>query len=100
MSALVPVRRVSVEVLAEQCGVHPELVRRLVRLGLLEPQSTSGGQWWFSSAAVARLARIQRLHGELSLNYAAIGVVLDLLERIDQLEGALRQATPTSRRGG
>jgi hypothetical protein len=39
---------------------------------------------------VARLARIQRLHATLSLNYAAIGLVLDLLDRIDVLEARVR----------
>jgi hypothetical protein len=32
------------------------------------------------------VARVQRLHFGLSLNYAAIGLVLDLLDRIDELE--------------
>jgi hypothetical protein len=41
-------------------------------------------------ATVARVARIQRLHDALPLNYAAIGLVLDLLDRIDVLEGQVR----------
>lgn len=98
MSALVPVRRISIDVLAERCGVHPELVRRLVRLGLLEPIA-SGGEERFSPSAVDRLARIQRLHADLSLNYAAIGVVLDLLDRVEQLEAALSRAA-SAQRGG
>ncbi|HEY8556739.1 MAG TPA: chaperone modulator CbpM, partial [Actinomycetes bacterium] len=36
------------------------------------------------------VARIQRLRTGLSLNYAAIGLVLDLLDRIDVLERDLR----------
>jgi hypothetical protein len=39
---------------------------------------------------VAILARIQRLRSGLSLNYAAIGLVLDLLDRIDVLEAQVR----------
>jgi chaperone modulatory protein CbpM len=36
------------------------------------------------------VARIQRLRVGLSLNWAAIGLVLDLLDRIEVLERALR----------
>jgi hypothetical protein len=37
------------------------------------------------------VARVQRLRAGLSLNYAAIGLVLDLLDRIDELEEASRR---------
>jgi hypothetical protein len=33
---------------------------------------------------------IQRLRSGLSLNYAAIGIVLDLLDRIAELEATVR----------
>jgi chaperone modulatory protein CbpM len=42
-------------------------------------------------ARPATVARIQRLRGGLSLNYASIGLVLDLLDRVDRLEAALRR---------
>jgi hypothetical protein len=35
---------------------------------------------------LAVVARIQRLRNGLGLNYAAIGLVLDLLDRIEELE--------------
>jgi hypothetical protein len=35
---------------------------------------------------LAVIARVQRLRTGLGLNYAAIGLVLDLLDRIDELE--------------
>jgi hypothetical protein len=41
-------------------------------------------------AQLARAARIVRLRAGLGLNYAAVGVVLDLLDRIEELETALR----------
>ena len=44
---------------------------------------------------VARAGRVTRLRTGLGLNHTAVGVVLDLLERIDELEAALR----TERRG-
>jgi chaperone modulatory protein CbpM len=47
----------------------------------------------FAPADVARAARIRRLRADLSLNYAAIGLVLDLLDRIRQLESTAGPAT-------
>jgi hypothetical protein len=43
---------------------------------------------------MATLARVQRLRSELSLNYAAIGLVMDLLDRIHVLEAQVRSRQP------
>ena len=63
-------------------GVHPELIRRLVRLGLLEVTRDARGDLWFDPSQVAAMGRIQRLRSGLGLNYASLGLVLDLLDRI------------------
>jgi hypothetical protein len=44
------------------------------------------GELWFTTSDLAVVARIQRLRNGLGLNYAAIGLVLDLLDRIEELE--------------
>ncbi len=74
---------------ARAAGVHPGLVQRLVRLGLLEPVRDRYGRLYFSAGQVRELARIERLHARACLNYAAIGLVVDLLDRIAELEAAL-----------
>ncbi|MBB5158607.1 chaperone modulator CbpM [Saccharopolyspora phatthalungensis] len=91
--------RLSLETAAARAGLHPDLVRRFVALGLLDASRDVQGRLWFDENAPAALARIQRLRCGLSLNYAAIGVVLDLLERISRLETAL-QAAGRSGTGG
>ncbi len=65
-------------------------MRRFVALGLLVPQTDASGRMWFPPTQLARVGRIQRLRAGLGLNYAAVGVVLDLLARIEELEAALR----------
>lgn len=77
---------------ARATGTHPELVTRLVALGLLESDRDSAGVLWFAQNQQARLARIQRLRADFSVNYAALGLVLDLLDRVTDLEHALRRA--------
>jgi chaperone modulatory protein CbpM len=90
-------RRLSLEQFARRAGVHPELVHRFVALGLVEAARDPDGELWLDPADLHTVARVQRLHAGLSLNYASIGLVLDLLERIDSLEAALRARGPVVR---
>ena len=83
--------RLSLDRFAGQAGLHPELVAKFVALGLLDAERDATGALWFRPAALVTVARVQRLRAGLSLNYAAIGLVLDLLDRIDELEAASRR---------
>jgi hypothetical protein len=71
--------------LSRLVDLHPEMVLRLVDLGLVDPEMGEP-EWRFLNTAVPRIWKIQRLHRDLGINWAGIGVVLDLLERIDDLE--------------
>jgi len=85
---------IQLDVFATSCGWHPDMVRRLVALGLVACQQDARGDLWFEPSALVTVARIQRLRTGLGLNYAAIGLVLDLLDRIEELESAsLRRRT-------
>ena len=90
--ALVPVPSLSLDTVARRAGLHPDLVRRFVALGLVDAERDAAGHLVFDPAAPAVLARVQRLRAGLCLNYASIGLVLDLLDRISLLEAALRRA--------
>ena len=79
------------DVFATRCGLHPDMVRRLVALGVLACQQDTRGDLWFEPSALVTVARMQRLRTGLGLNYAAIGLVLDLLDRIEELESASRR---------
>ena len=74
---------IDADAFATACGLHPDMVRRFVALGLLEPRTDDAGRLWFRRADIARVARIQRLRAGFGLNYAAVGLVLDLLDRLD-----------------
>ena len=82
---------IQLDVFATRCGLHPDTVRRLVALGLVACQQDARGDLWFEPSALVTVARIQRLRTGLGLNYAAIGLVLDLLDRIEELESASRR---------
>ena len=55
--------RLDVDGFARAAGIHPDLVRRLVALGLLEPEPDSAGDLWLSGAHLATLGRIRRAPG-------------------------------------
>ncbi|GAB2452984.1 DNA-binding transcriptional MerR regulator [Conyzicola lurida] len=83
--------RLSLDSYARITGVHPDLVRRLVALGLLEISRDAEGRLWFDPSQVREMATIQRLHLRLNLSYASLGLVMDLLERISDLERLQRR---------
>jgi hypothetical protein len=88
----VPVRAsLDLESFCRASGLHPELVRRLVALGLLETVPGPAGELRLPPSQVAAAARLQRLRAGFGLNYAGLGLVADLLDRIAVLEAALRQ---------
>jgi hypothetical protein len=76
---------IEVRALAREAGVHPELVRRFVALGLLEPYPVD---------AAARIARAARLRRDLGLNYAGAVLACELLARIDELQRRLSRYEP------
>ena len=92
--ALVRVRAapLSLDSFAAMTGLHPDLIRRLVALGVIDAARDSAGQLWFPRGQVAAVARVQRLRAGFAINYAAISLVTDLLDRIAVLEAALRGA--------
>jgi chaperone modulatory protein CbpM len=84
----------SLDALARQAGLHPELVRRLVRLGLVEPIGGTRSAPLFAPGAPALLARAARLRRDLGLGYPAAVFASELLARIDVLEARLRRYEP------
>jgi hypothetical protein len=99
-SALAVVRargdRVNVELLAREAGLHPDLVVRLIRLGVLDgPASPNGGIG--VAGAAARLARVARLRRDLGVNVAGAVLANQLLARIDELELRLERYETTPR---
>ena len=87
-NALMRPLRLDLESFARATGTHPELLRRLVGLGLLDAERDARGALWFRPAQVGEVARIRRLREAFALNYASLGLVCDLLDRIAVLESA------------
>jgi DNA-binding transcriptional MerR regulator len=71
---------------ARRLGLHPDIVQRFLEFGLLEPAEVTGAKIMLDPVALRRIGVIQRLRYDLGINLAGIGVILDLLDRIDALQ--------------
>jgi hypothetical protein len=70
------------DALARDAGMHPDLVARFIRLGLVDPAEAGAG---------ARLAQAARLRRDLGIGYSGAVLACQLLARIDELEARLRR---------
>ena len=86
--------KIGVDVLARETGLHPEVIRRLVRLGLVEPVGGTVQAPLFRPDAASRLSRALRLRRYLGLNYAGAVLAGELLARVEELEERLRRYEP------
>jgi DNA-binding transcriptional MerR regulator len=62
------------------------LVERFVEFGLVHPTAKRGTLFLFDSSKSSRLRSIKRLRTDLGINLQGVAVVLDLLERLHNLE--------------
>lgn len=76
---------VTVKELARLSRVHPEMVAQLVEWGLVEPE-ISKPEMLFAETVIPRIWKILRLRQDLGINLAGIGVVLKLLDKIENME--------------
>jgi hypothetical protein len=85
-SEMIRSERVEFDSFARVCDLHPELLDRLVALGLVEVETDEGGTRWISRSQQREVDRIKRLRSGLHLSYSSIAVVAPLLDRVERLE--------------
>src|SRR5262245_42735854 len=77
---------VPLEDAASRLGLHPDVVRRFLDFGLVEAAEVTGTKIMLDSVALRRIGVIQHLRYDLGINLPGIGVILELLDRIDALQ--------------
>ncbi len=80
----------TVEDLARATGLHPEQVQKFVEFGLVEAVAGSGPHPMFAAATVERLWRIVRLRRDLGVNLAGVAAILEMRERMENLQRELQ----------
>lgn len=77
---------------AYRAGLHPELVERFIRLGLIEfAERRDDGEMLFDASVIPLVKRIMRLRNQLGVNYAGIGVILELLSQLEIMESRMEE---------
>ncbi len=77
------------EVVCETVGARRSLVARLAHQGLLETLESEAGQPLLSRRAIVQLRRMQRLRRDLGVNFTGAAIILDLVQRIEDLNRRL-----------
>jgi DNA-binding transcriptional MerR regulator len=85
-------RYLTLSEVACRCGIHPELIDRFVQLGLIDfVERDLNGEALFYDDVIPLVRRILRLRNQLGVNYVGIGVILELMTRIESLEKRIRE---------
>src|SRR5438309_11226190 len=80
----------AISVAARMLGVHAQTLRAYERQGLLAPSRTKGRIRLYSIDDIRRAQQIRRLIEDLGVNLAGVEVILQLTERIRDLEDEIQ----------
>ena len=74
-------------------GLRADLIEKFVCLGLIDPigKDPHTQEWIFPKEVLPLIQKIMRLHYDLEINFAGIGLVLELLSKIEELEARIRE---------
>ena len=90
-----------ISVAAEITGMHAQTLRTYDRMGLVSPERTRGGGRRYSQDDIEQLQEIQRLSHDEGVNLAGIKAIIDLQNRVRDLEdqaAALRRRLAAAER--
>jgi MerR family transcriptional regulator/heat shock protein HspR len=77
--------------ISERYGIHPQTLRMYEREGLLRPTRTEGNTRVYDTDTVERLEIILSLTRHLGVNLAGVEVILHMKERMERMQGEVRQ---------
>lgn len=80
-----------ISIAARLVNVHQQTLRAYERLGLLEPGRSRGNLRLYSMRDIQRAQQIRRLVDELGVNLAGVEVILNMSDRINELEATMEE---------
>ena len=80
-----------ISVVAQSYGIHPQTLRLYEREGLLKPSRTEGNTRLYTDQDMERLDLILSLTRDMGVNLAGVEVVLNLRERMEQMQNQMRE---------
>ena len=80
-----------ISVAARLVEMHPQTLRYYERAGLVKPKRSRGSIRLYSEHDIDRLRKIARLIDDLGVNLAGVEVILNLTEKLEQLQKVLEE---------
>src|SRR5512140_1504035 len=80
-----------ISVVAEMYDIHPQTLRLYEREGLLKPSRSEGNTRLYTEEDLKRLEFILSLARDLGVNIAGIGIILNMRERIEQMQVQMQE---------
>lgn len=77
--------------IAKLYEIHPQTLRMYEREGLLRPARTGGNTRVYDPETIERLEIILTLTRNLGVNLAGVEVILHMKERIEKMQGGVRE---------
>jgi chaperone modulatory protein CbpM len=77
------------EMVADIVGARRSLVVQLAQQGLIDTVDDESGEQFLPRRTVIRLRRMQRLRHDLGVNFAGAAVILDLVNRLNEMNREL-----------
>ena len=77
--------------ISEKYDIHPQTLRMYEREGLLRPTRTEGNTRVYDPDTIDRLEIILTLTRHLGVNLAGVEVILHMKERMEKMQGEVRQ---------
>jgi MerR family transcriptional regulator/heat shock protein HspR len=79
-----------ISAVAEKYGLHPQTLRMYEREGLLTPSRSEGNTRLYTEKDLERLETILHLTRDLGVNLAGTEIILNMRERLEQMEQQMR----------
>ena len=78
--------------MVEYTDLYPSSCAELVELGWIDPVRTRTEEYLFTLHDVYRVQKLMRICRDLEVSFAGGTIIIDLLEKIEVLEGELEEA--------
>jgi MerR family transcriptional regulator/heat shock protein HspR len=86
-----PKRYYHISSVAKMYDIHPQTLRLYEREGLLKPSRSEGNTRMYSAEDLKQLEVILNLIRDLGVNLAGVEVVLNMRQKIEEIEGEVNQ---------
>ncbi len=86
-----PTRYYHISSVSKMYSIHPQTLRLYEREGLLKPSRSEGNTRMYSAEDLKRLETILNLIRDLGVNLAGVEVVLNMRNRMEEIESEVNQ---------